>query len=774
MNQTMEVNVKILCLGGPKFFWNTIKLQLLDDLSLVGIDTTFFTNTIESISTSDKLQKTIALIAPDIIILNGRDFSTQNHFENLRKALLHSAQNIPVFFITPKLKQTLSNLFTNFSPISCFTTATGLILDTPFKLINFKSEKQTNISVISPAPEINFQPKGASDLNFPTLISPKQSLTVQWKGESYTWKSFLKSVNASEKAEFKADKTHVFINNGHMFLLESISITEIDKLLCNEVLIAHVISQKDFNQKDSSYQFFLRKLVQFANYTILKKTFLSFDVKSTFSSNISVNISSRYLVLTEIFTSLLKKEGFKKITTTNDLSAPPDEIKLSFKAGYQKDDIQIYCSSSEFPLNQKLLRHFSNNFKKYSNLLQAPFHSQQVQQQFTRLNKKYVNLKKIYKQKLETEALDEKDQYLYFIASRKIDIIQNLVDKAYILDPNALKDFDFQINTALIFYDQRKHATFLNEKLKRVKDKKIFLNIAENLVSFKDLIAFETDFLEPFLSQGIVICAKSCKVLLDHSLKKLRYFLERNKKKNLSVTLRKLQHETSQCKNRLQECLFLKTYIELEKCFFLSRQNRFDTMEKLWKKGVSVRVEPTGIKKIAIFSNQHDSISHIQKSINRIFPASDILIKEIKYDLIDQHSGEDVIRFQSLYSDLEKRNQAMEKDLSLQNANNLSIFFNRIILNINNFEPELVIFHINNELMTSLIKILKNTPAINEIPIIAYIKPDFSTEAFKILLKYGVQPLLLPVDYTHTRPYITLLTQLFAPNLTDESLSTFS
>ncbi|MCP4752362.1 MAG: hypothetical protein GY866_15825 [Proteobacteria bacterium] len=510
------------------------------------------------------------------------------------------------------------------------------------------------------------------------------------------------------------------------------------------ISIYHVLSERELKKRTADFESFLFKMREHSKYRLCQDFNDEMSKESaTVKANTPITICTDYPVINMIFYNLLKKDGYEQVTTTDQRIDQSDRFLLNISS--KSGDDELFCKNLLLETNVFDIPAFP---KVTEGIYSQPVSSNEscetseIQAERKRIIRKTHKLNDQIKNLSSSKALADQEKYMNLVAGRKLDILMALLDIAEIWDEQNHETTNLYEENVLIFYDDNLQATLLNKKLKG-EGKKLFVDVAKEIDDLKMLMTLNTDYLEPFLHEGIIVCCTSSKTILVRKFQQFQLELSQKKHPELSEGINALRSEKRKCRDRLIELAYLEAWNQL-KSFYLKNSDAILQSARKAKQAFDIRKSSRNrIRNLGVFSMDSEQCYAIETALTKVFSGFDhVRFHPVFADmeLVTSLSKETMDSLEELHVGKNERATAIQKELARQNAQQLSLYFNHVLKKLSVISVDLLIVEHDFELLNLLIKNLRQRKSLYRYtPILAVFSGPIHEEKMIELAHQGVK-----------------------------------
>ncbi len=419
------------------------------------------------------------------------------------------------------------------------------------------------------------------------LLSDMKSVT--WQSRNYKTKEFCSELaqHLQDQNDIKKYKGVLFYNN-KAFLSPGFYLRDLVRIETDYMPIDHVIGYREARIMGLDYQVLIQKVVELAKFrSSLHFNESYYGEQGTIKSIIPITVAATSPVICSIYGQILIFEGYQK-TVTADLAVDSADrflINLIGKDESQKPfshPINLSEEVIQFEGTESLGEEAPLTELEYEDLKD----SIKIKKQKTRIEKQLAKLSDQHKVLTSSKIQADKNRYMDMISRTRLELLKNLLEISEIWNEQNCDVAVGSRENVLILYDEEAQAGLIDKQLEH-NNRKQFLNAFNKMDSLEALVKLNTDDIEPFLHDGVVICCMTTKALLLRRFRQFEQELAEKKYAPLGEAMERVELEISGNRKRLQRLVFLelcavvkKNYDDTSPDLFLAAQNYFKKIEK--------------------------------------------------------------------------------------------------------------------------------------------------------------------------------------------------
>ncbi len=726
----MKQTIKILGLGIERFSWRRLCSRLQQEFSMDQIDLEFFHIKYKLSAFKEKSLDLMHELKPDIIFSTLTAFKGFEDFEQFLQSYDPSEViDYPGVFLIERKPTLFFKEYLAAIPMADFEfrQLPNLRIESPDYFADIQNDVPS-LFQIKPAPVLKTVSVSLRPLNAKQTIyfaAWDNLKTVYWENHEYTSGEFnrlMKDRFKEKKQEFKKIKG-ILLRGDNAYLSSGFHVCDLINIKTNSLPIEHIITYDQVKKGGRNYRAFLLKLTEQCKYRCSIR-FHEEMLKSTnnIKANIPLTIISENPLFSKVFYHLFQKYGYFQALTTDHIADPTNRllINLAFEA------------EKETPLCHtiQLDKHVFDIFG-FAELSQDDFDQPTIPEDIQDSVKIQRRRKQIFNQikKLQdqlkvlssSKALDDQKRYLDMISRGKLEIITNLFEIAEIWSEQNCDVAVSNDENVLVFYDDEQQASSINRFLEG-NNRRVFLDLSKETISLEALVRLNTDRLEPFLHDGVVITPSSTKVKIIKRFQAFHNELAQRTYPPLAEGIEQLKSELKQCQQQIKKLSILETWCEFEKIFQKNEQAIFQAAQNSLRIIENKQMSTRRIKNICIISSNQEKCRQVEKAFTRSFP----IFKDAEFYHVWSYLKLDINISTQAYEQIKIKNLPgedlklmLEKKLAQTNAQRVSVFINELLDQLKGKPFDLLIVENDLDVIQLIVDFLKENHSIfNHTPVI--------------------------------------------------------
>jgi len=478
----LNQRITILCLGIHQRSWRNLQTRLLQELNRDGIDLDFTYFKQKGAKVSGKVIQFLQNNQPDILIASLENYKDLAEFggfwEEYQTRQIDNPQFIvPYLFLWEGKEKKI------FSSIESFQVESPLQVKPEFKrkkdpLFNYYGNYEIDLSMIH---------------------SDKRGMAG---------------------CLFDEEKSYLFPE----------IYTLVDETGKKEIQPSHILLRSQVDQETPNYQHFIEVFRELCKTVQTKKTLdhLEKDPQIT-KKKVPITLQIDHEVVWAMFSFLLQKDGFiiqKTSSKTDDYPTLRFGTR-SFSKSLEKYSLPLPIAVQNIAGYNEL----KDDVTHFSLPPEEKISNQQLQQERETLQEQIRSLQERHKIINDTEKSKTAIEYRTMISQRKLEIIGEIVSRSVSWKVEQLKEYLEQATPTLVLLRNREDEERFGPLIK-TSDKHLSVCLSD-LDHLKKLFHLETDFIESFIQDGIVISLESAKEEYTNKIEELHQELEEKSPSNL-------------------------------------------------------------------------------------------------------------------------------------------------------------------------------------------------------------------------------------------------
>jgi hypothetical protein len=621
----VKQKLNVLGLGLDRFFWKKFSSQMQDALSNDQIEFSF---ELVKYKWSKFKETGLALMnefKPDFIFTSWGLFKNQQDFEAFFQSYQPSELiDYPNLFLIERKPLQFFKQYLKVHPYSefRFKQYPGFKIGRAGWFSN--SESNPPMLEIDPPPNlsmadnVDFYLDKEGTLGFAEWCDIK---SIEWKSGEYKPKEFCEEIAQAleDKKLYKLYKG-VFFHQNQAFLSSGFHLRDLVRFETDYLPIDHVIGYRETREMGVDYQSLLQKVVEIAKYrSSLHFNESYYREQETIKAIIPVTISATSPVLCSIFKQILKFEGYQKTVTADLTMDSAERFLVTLLSGDESPKtyshpIMMEESISSFEGLENLRGETPLSELEYEDLKD----SIKIKNSISRIENQQKKLNDQHKVLTSSKLQADKKRYMDMISSTKLELLKNLLEISEIWNEQNCDVAVGSRENVLILYDESSQADMIDKQLEH-NNRKHFLDAYQEISSLESLVKLNTDEIEPFLHDGVVICCMTTRALLVRRFQQFEQELSEKEYAPLGEAIESVELEITNAGKRLQRQLYLEMSSKMKVVYDYANEELFSAAQSYVRDIEKKKYSVKSSGRVGIITEDTENCHHIKKAFQNTF-----------------------------------------------------------------------------------------------------------------------------------------------------------
>lgn len=741
--------LNVLGLGIDPFFWRRVTEQLEKEFFHHGIELAFFHMGYKWSGFKEKGLELMHEVNPDIVFTS---LSLFKHLEDLDHFFqMYEPDDIvdpPILILMDKKPHRFLSQYIKIYSHHGFPFINGLDLSIDdIRLFSRSTPMETRADEIKPSPVIESKHEDKPFLDSQESVQFflwKEMKSITWNGATYKPREFQKlQEERLDRSQLVQHFRGILFERGTFYLSPGFLLRDLVQLKTDRTPIEHIITFEQFREEGKDYHALLFKLIELSK----KRCSIRFNEhiladREFIKATIPILVSSEVPVIAEAFNSILQQEGYSRVVRDESHAELVDTLllHLSFQEQEDRNDhfyaIRLEERIRQIPGFEELSgQSFGVTAEKMEDLDVI-----RIQKQRKQTLNQLEKLKSQIKVLSSSKMLDDQKRYMDMMAENKLQVLKNLLEIAEVWNEQTCAFAVASTENVLIIFDDKAQAARINQELKN-NDRKLFLDVVKELDSLETIVSLNTDHLEAFLHDGVVICSVSAKALLVKKFQQYQQELSDREYPPLADAISSLEAELGTYESKLKKISYLEVWSELRSVYREYEDRIFEEAATSYRILQGKRFSKNRHGTIGVISSDMKSCLRIKDAMLKAFPEyqnSEFALNYLKLELKTSQENP----ASSVTPEPEDQNgaESEQADLSEENALILSHYFRSLAGEVEGKHYDLLVLEGDLEIMGTFIRLLWEA---NEdyklLPLILVASGFYSVETMRSLAFNGVK-----------------------------------
>lgn len=710
----LEQTVKVLGLGLDRFLWNRLTTQLRASLQEndINLDPMLFPYQWKNFK--EQSIKQMIAFQPDFIFTSVGLFKNLEDLEAFFQAYQAPEQQMmPSIYLLEKKPELFIKNYLRIHPFEELEFRQFPKLKVKdWKFFNFDNPDLPPFE-IKPAPSLSVvKPQDLyldknKTVGFTTW---KELLSVQWNGKQYGPREFRSLFEQQiDKTEHFKHYKGILLQGDKAYFSPGLNYRDIVRFKTDSSPIDHLINHKWINRHHTDFQSLILKFgEQSKNRCSIQFGDLISTNPEMVKSNTPIAVTANHSLLCKLFVQILKAEGFLLATSADQSQDIANQFLISLTTSPEAATPNSYAVDiGEMDIGL----HFSDISQDLENDLSTLIDELQDHNKLKKQKKQHQSqvekLQARRKALTNAKAKDDQKRYMDMVSKTKLDIFKNLIEISELWEEHNCDVAVVSDEPTLVIYDDDHQIQSISQQMGEKTDWETF-DASSEATTLDSLLTFNTECLEFFLHDGIVICSLTARTQLLRRFQEFEKELANREYPPLADAIQNLDQDIAACLARLDRVTLLEYCAQLKLHYDRDSDDLLQSVRTFYRHRESRRYTSESIHKVCILSKDQQSCEQIKQALKLNSVDKELLIDQIEMDFsIDPALPISLEEETQIEEDQATQQAAYIEKLVHYNAQRLSQAFRSVFQKLKLKDYDMFLLEGDLELLSTLTDILK-------------------------------------------------------------------